>query len=86
MDLEDRLLWIVKAGIAVSGAALAAGLLLHSPLLLAIGLIVLMATPATRVVLATAERIRRRDWQFVAITLLVIVELSAVLWLATTRN
>jgi hypothetical protein len=69
-DLEERSLWLVKASVLASGLLLAAGLLLHvtagghpggwPPRLLAIGLMILMAVPALRVVIATAERIRRR--------------------------
>lgn len=92
-DLEDRLLWIVKAGVLAAGLALAMGLLLHvlrgdqpaSRSLLATGLVLLMAVPAVRVVIATAERVRRRDWYFVAATLLVLVELSLTMWFASRR-
>ena len=92
-DLEDRLLWIVKACVIASGLALATGLLLYfapparnaSTSLLAAGLMILMATPASRVLIATAERIRRGDWQFVVVTLLVLIELSVTMWYAATR-
>lgn len=92
-DLENRLLWIVKAGVVASGAILAAGLVLHmldadqpaARALLAIGLMLLMSVPALRVILATAERMRRRDWYFVIATVLVLVELSVALWFAAGR-
>ena len=92
-DLEDRLLWIVKIGVLASGLALAAGLGLHvvqgdtpaARSLLALGLILLMSVPAVRVVLATAERYRRRDWYFVTATLIVLVELSLAMWFASRR-
>jgi len=92
-DLEDRLLWIVKGGMLASGLALASGLVLHvfqgdtstSRLLLAVGLVLLMAIPAVRVVLSTAERARRRDWYFVAATFIVLVELSVAMWFAAHR-
>lgn len=93
MDLEDRSLWMVKAGLLASGLALAAGLALHllqrhqpaSQSLLALGLILLMSVPGIRVVIATADRIRRRDWYFVGATLLVLVELSLTMWFASRR-
>ena len=92
-DVEDRLLWIVKGAVLASGAALAGGLILHLALpdhsaarsLLAIGLMLLMCIPAARVVIATAERVRRRDWYFVVATLVVLVELCLALWLASRR-
>ena len=92
-DLEDRLLWIVKAGVLTSGLALAAGLVLHllrgdqaaSRSLLALGLLCLMAVPGVRVVIATAERVRRRDWYFVVATVVVLVELSLAMWFASRR-
>lgn len=92
-SLEDRLLWIVKAGVFASGLLLALGLVLHlvqpdraaAPSLLAVGLLVLMAVPAGRLLLASAERIRRRDWLFLLATLLVVVELSLTMWFASRR-
>jgi uncharacterized membrane protein len=92
-DLEDRLLWIVKIGVLVSGLALAAGLALHvvqgdrpaSRSLLAVGLVVLMAVPGLRVIIATADRVGRRDWYFVAATVIVLVELSLTMWFAARR-
>ena len=84
---------VVKAAVAVTGLLLAAGLALHmadggdglSATLLAAGLIVLMMTPAVRVLFAVAEWVRARDWQFVLVTLIVLVELSVTLWLAANR-
>ena len=92
-DLEDRLLWVVKGGVLASALALATGLGLHlfqgdepsARSLLALGLILLMSVPGVRVVLATAERFRRRDWYFVAATLVVVVELSLTMWFASRR-
>ena len=92
-DLEDRLMWIVKIGVLVSGLALAAGLGMHlfqgdrhaSRSLLAVGLIVLMAVPGLRVVIATADRVGRRYWYFVAATVIVLVELSLTMWFAARR-
>lgn len=92
-DLEDRLLWIVKGGVIASGITLATGLALHlyqgdhqaSRSLLALGLILLMTVPALRVIIATAERMRRRDWYFVIATIVVLVELSVTMWFAAAR-
>jgi uncharacterized membrane protein len=92
-DFEDRFLWIVKGGVIASGFTLAAGLALHlyegdhqtSRYLLALGLILLMTVPALRVIIATAERLRRRDWYFVIATIVVLVELSVTMWFAAAR-
>lgn len=92
-DLEERFLWVVKAMVVVGGLALAAGLLMHvawpdkpvANTYLQAGLMLLMATPVLRIVIAVAERIRRRDLQFVVVTAVVLLELSLTMWYATTR-
>lgn len=50
-----------------------------------IGLIVLMFTPALRVIIAVVEAIRMRDWFFVAVTGIVVVLLTLTLTLAVQR-
>jgi hypothetical protein len=92
-SLEDRFLWIIKGGVFGSGLLLAAGLALHlarpdqaaSGSLLAGGLVVLMGVPAARLLLASAERIRRRDWLFLLATLIIVIELSLTMWFASRR-
>jgi hypothetical protein len=92
-DLEDRSLWIVRLSVRLSALALAGGLLLRllasqesrSRLVIGAGLMVLMLTPVLRILIAVAERLRRRDLQLVAITAVVLLELSLTLWYATTR-
>ena len=83
---------IVKAGVIGSGVLLAAGLALYvagsaslSSMVLAGGLLLLMTVPAARVFLAMAEWIREKDWPFVALTLIVLVELAIALLLSTRR-
>jgi uncharacterized membrane protein len=44
--------------------------------LLEVALIVLLATPAARVVVSVVEYIRERDWMFVALTLAVLLALA----------
>lgn len=74
---------VLKTGVFVSGVCLAIGLvLLYVPparhaatILINAGLIVLMTTPATRVVVSVYEYFRERDWLFVVLTLIVLVSL-----------
>ena len=92
-ELEDRLLWLVKAMVIAGGLVLAIGLLFHilssgtriTDVMLQAGLILLMATPALRILIAVADRIRRRDVEFVVVTLIVVLELTVTMWYATTR-
>ena len=92
-DLEVRFAWLVAASVVGFGVLLAAGLVLHitepgsmrSSRILSAGLIVLMVTPAVRLGLAVAERIRRGDWPFVVMTAAVVVELAIVMWRASLR-
>jgi len=44
--------------------------------LLEVALIILLATPAARVVVSVVEYIRERDWMFVALTLAVLLALA----------
>jgi uncharacterized membrane protein len=89
-DLETRLRPLSVAAVLVFSASLALGLVLYllfpaEPLaLLALntGLVILIASPAIRIAVALTERIRRRDWPFVWITLAVVAELMVVLWRA----
>jgi uncharacterized membrane protein len=74
---------VLRIGIMASSACLAAGLLLTlvgyggnaARAVLSAGLIVLLATPAARVVISVVEYIRDRDWPFVALTLTVLLAL-----------
>ena len=45
--------------------------------LLQAGIVILMATPATRVIVSVVEYIRARDWVFVTLTLVVLLALAA---------
>lgn len=40
------------------------------------GLVILLATPAARVVVSVIEYVRERDWVFVALTLVVLLALA----------
>jgi uncharacterized membrane protein len=44
--------------------------------LLSAGLVMLLATPAARVVISVVEYVRERDWAFVVLTLIVLLALA----------
>jgi uncharacterized membrane protein len=83
--LEATLGRVLGLGVRLSTLALAAGLvsaltLDGSPLtttLLTAGVVVLIATPVARVVISCLTYLRRRDWTFVVLTLIVLGELLA---------
>lgn len=93
-DLELRLHWLTVAVVVAFGLALLAGMLLHlaspgsalSVRFLQTGLVLLMTAPALRILIAVAERVRRQDWRFVVMTLVVILELAIVLWRAAAKS
>ena len=91
-DLRERFLWVVRGMMMTAGLVLALGLVLHlagaaagADRALRAGLVILMATPAFRMVISVAERVRRVDLQFVAVTAVVLFELSLTMWYAATR-
>ena len=93
-DLEVRLRWLTLTVVVSFGVALLAGMVLHlaspgsalSVRFLQMGLVLLMTAPALRILIAVAERIRRQDWPFVLMTLVVILELAIVLWRAAVTS
>ena len=93
IDLEisiGRVLWL---GILASSVCLTLGLILAfadgdsrlAQRLLTMGIIILLATPASRVVVSTIGYAGERDWQFVALTLILLVELAASVVAAAYR-
>lgn len=76
---------VLRLGTATSSTCFAAGLSLMilgrgdglARVLLPAGLIILLATPATRVIVSVVEYARERDWLFVALTLTVLLALAA---------
>lgn len=83
--LEQIIRIILKIGVATSGVFLAVGLgwSLASPssgtaaTLMTIGLLVLMATPISRVAASVVEYTAERDWLFVLLTTIVLLEIVA---------
>ena len=92
--LEHKLGRLLVTGVAASAVLLAAGLVswLWHPgatstgLLLNAGLIVLMGTPIVRVIVSVAEYVRLRQWFFVAVTLIVLAELTVTVSVALSRR
>lgn len=86
LSLEERLGTILRVGVYASSSCLAVGLALSltAPALVVLagwlmsaGLVMLMATPVTRVAVSVVEYGRQRDWTFFALTGLVLLELAA---------
>ena len=84
-SFESALGRLLGAGILASSLCLAAGLVLTLAgppggvpyVLLTLGLVLLMATPAARVVVSAITYARRRDWTFAVLTIIVLLELVA---------
>jgi uncharacterized membrane protein len=92
-DLEHRFRWLSVAVVILFGAAFAVGLVFYAldqdsragGVLLHAGLLLLMAAPGVRMAIASADRLHRRDWTFLAMTSIVVLELAIVVWRATAR-
>jgi uncharacterized membrane protein len=78
---------LLRIGVSASSVCLTAGLLMTfagsnsavARALLAAGIVVLLATPVVRVGISSVGYARRRDWLFVALTLVVFAELIATI-------
>jgi uncharacterized membrane protein len=83
--LEVAIGHVLRLGVLTSSTCLGAGLAITLASgstglaggLLTAGLVILLATPAARVVVSTITYARERDWRFVALTLTVLAELIA---------
>jgi uncharacterized membrane protein len=82
-NLELAVGRVLGFGIMASSVCLGLGMLMtlagaaNAPahLLLTAGLVLLMATPAARVVVSVVDYARERDWVFVTLTVIVLCEL-----------
>lgn len=89
--LEVRLGWILRGGVIASSALLIVGLLLSlagaglSPAILRAGLVVLLATPIARVAASTLSYLLSKDWLFVILTSIVLLELAVAVLAAINR-
>ena len=89
--LEHAVGRVLRVGVTTSSAFLALGLSLSlfvpaaaaGPLLLGAGLAILLATPVGRVAVSVGEYARQRDWLFVVLTSIVLIELLASVVAAT---
>jgi uncharacterized membrane protein len=76
---------VLRVGVMASSACLTVGLVLvlingeggAATILLHTGIIVLLATPVARVVVSIVQYVSARDWTFVMLTLIVLIELMA---------
>ena len=83
--LEHAVGRVLRIGVTTSSMFLALGVALSllapvavaGGVLLQVGLIILMATPVGRVVVSVIEYARERDWLFVVLTSIVLIELLA---------
>ncbi len=82
-SLETLIGRVLRVGVVASSTCLAVGLAL-SPLnaavgaaLLNLGVVLLILTPASRVVLSIVEYAAARDWPFTILTTIVLLELVA---------
>jgi uncharacterized membrane protein len=83
--LERSVAIVLRAGVMLSSACLALGLVLSltqaapriAELLLQSGILVLLCTPVARVVISTVEYVAVREWRFAVLTSIVLLELLA---------
>ena len=80
--LERAIGLVLRAGVVASSICLAVGLALSwvgardaSGTLLQVGVVILLGTPVARVLVSIVEYANQRDWRFVALTAVVLLEL-----------
>lgn len=86
-DLETRLRWLSISVVGLFSVAFTVGLIFYllepggrvAVAAVNTGLVLLIASPAVRMAVATAERIRRRDWTFLGMMLVIALEIAVVL-------
>ena len=85
---------VLRAGVTISSLCFAVGLVLSllgdgsgvATIVLHAGVVVLLATPGARVVVSIVEYANERDWLFVTLTAVVLVELMASAVVALVFN
>jgi uncharacterized membrane protein len=91
--LERIISLVLRTGVVASSLCLGVGLVLSllgvtafTSVLLNVGIIALLATPVARVLVSIVEYINDRDWAFVALTAVVLVEVAASVVAALVFN
>ena len=93
--LERLIGRVLRTGVVTATVCFAVGLLLTlaggaaasaSTIFLNAGVIVLLATPVTRVLVSVLEYVSQRDWLFVTLTTIVLAELIGSVVLALAFN
>ena len=82
--LEVEIGKLLRVGVVLSTTLLAAGVLISisgaarsiAEPLLSMAVLILLATPAARVVVSVVEYTRERDWLFVTLTMIVLLTLA----------
>jgi uncharacterized membrane protein len=83
MRLERTIGIVLRVGVTVSSVSLVVGLVLAffdvsgAHILLQVGVLTLLGTPVARVLVSIVEYVSERDWMFVTLTAIVLVELLA---------
>lgn len=83
--LEAAIGSVLRLGTIVSSALFAAGLVMTllglgeglARTVLTLALLILLGTPAARVIVSVIEYVRERDWPFVIVTIIVLLALAA---------
>ena len=90
--MELAIAGVLRLGVMTSSVCLALGLVgglfrpesAVPPFLLSAGLLLLLGTPVARVVVSVVDYARERDWRFVLLTTIVLLELAgsivAAIW------
>lgn len=73
---------VLTLGLALSGLLLLAGLLAGQGRLLWAGMLVLLLTPAARVVVVTVGLVQRRDWVFALVSIWILGVLASSFYVA----
>lgn len=82
VTLEQVVEGVLTFALLVAGALLITGLLRGEELALRAGILVLLFTPVTRVVLVTTGLVRARDYLFGGLSAFVLAVLASSIWVA----
>ncbi|MHB1344183.1 MAG: hypothetical protein ACYCX3_07470 [Thermoleophilia bacterium] len=74
--------WILRAGVGLAGALLVSGLVLQVQVAQEVGILVLLAAPATALGAAFVLYVKQKDWLVAGACLLVMLVLGATVFAA----